>query len=158
MAVLAAPMALASSLKVAKSIPKLVFASFVGLWPTLTQMRGLFYNLWLFRPPNCVLVTQRSTFWISAGRELSGVILSINQYCGIILLAFHALRSSLSTKIKIQEQSIWNIWPPFKESSFHSPDYPSLPGRVSGAKEHSFFWSANLLYMPCYESNQRNIH
>ena len=53
----------------------------LGLWCC-----GLFYNLWLFRPPNGVLVTRWGAFWISAGRELSGVILSMNQYCEIILI------------------------------------------------------------------------
>ena len=59
----------------------------VCLWPLWLPESDAVDNLWLFRPPNGILVTHRGKFWISARRELSGVILSTSQYCGIILIA-----------------------------------------------------------------------
>ena len=88
---LATPMALASLLISAKLIPKLVCTS-TPLW---LRCNGLVYILWICGPPNDIMATKQgifwSNFWISAGRELSEVMLGMNQYCWncswIILIA-----------------------------------------------------------------------
>ena len=58
--------------------------------------------MWLFRPPNGILVAQRGKFWICASRELSGVMLSMNLYCEIILIA---LQQSLLSDSPHQRKS-----------------------------------------------------
>ena len=115
---LATPMALASLLISAKLIPKLVCTS-TPLW---LRCSGLVYILWIFWPPNGIMATKQDIFWISAGRELAEVMLSMNQYCWIILIALQ--QSLLSTmdenwdqKNSQALQSIWNILlpPPLRE-------------------------------------------
>ena len=88
--------------------------------------------MWLFRPPNGILVAQSGEFWICASRELSRVMLSKNLYCEIILIALqqsslsdlhHQRKSRLKnftgTTINLEYQAY------LQKISLNSPDYHS---------------------------------
>ena len=97
--------------------------------------------VWLFRPPNGILVAQRGKFWICASRDLSGLMLSMNLYCEIILIALqqsllsdsHHQRKSRSknftgTAINLEYQAyLQKIQSEFSWLSFWS-NQPSLEG------------------------------
>ena len=63
--------------------------------------------MWLFRPPNGILVAQRGKFWICASRELSGAMLSMNLNCEINLMAIQqSLFSDLHHQLKSRSKKI----------------------------------------------------
>ena len=124
------------------------------------RLAGLFYTMWLFRPPNGFLLTQRGEFWISAARELSGVRelsaareLSGGEQSGWFHstdpgIAAFTLAPSIEIKIeKIHRhcsQFEKNIQPPFEKSTLNSPYYCFEAD--CGAYEHAIFLSKNALH------------